>query len=240
MCSELLDEDSEPFEVLPGGCIGPSLAVTLYIICADDQLYSSWSHMDDAVQSLQQVQNSSSACDPAAMSTTAPRSRENTSSHGRAKRKRDSLADLPHEQHSEQLGGQHSTIKGPFSQACNGSHVLKDQDREADDGSQHEDGEHNNYDEEEWQPSIVALRSAAKALINGRAAACLSTALGEHLQTYKHASLIADLEQLQRAQMQCERLRYRDEHWKAVVSALRLVVQEKEILQEALKALQDS
>ena len=242
MCSELLDEDSEPFEVLPGGCIGPSLAVTLYIMCADDQLFNSWSHVDDTVQRLQQMQKSSTAYNPAVTSTTAPESRENTSSHGSAKRrKRDKLADLTHEQHPEQLGGQHRTIEGPCSQACNSSHVQKDQDREAPDGSQHEDGQHNNCDEEEWQPSIIALRSsAAKALINGRAAACLSTAVGEHLRTYKHASLTADLEQLQRAQKQCERLRYRDEHWKAVVSALRLVVQEKEILQEAMKALQDS
>ena len=240
VCSEPLDEESEPFEVLPGGCIGPSLAVTLYIMCADDQLYNSWSHMDDAVQSLQQVQKSSSAYDPAVTSTTALGSRENTSSHGSTKRKRDSLADLTHEQHSQQVGGQHSTIKRPCSQACDGSHVQKDQDRKADDGLQHEDGEHKNRDEEEWQPSIIPLRSVAKALINGRAAACLSTAVGEHLQMYKHASLTEDLEQLQKAQIQCKRLRYRDEHWKAVVSALRLVVQEKEILQEALKALQDS
>ena len=40
--SDLLQEDEEPFEVLPGGRIGPCLYAALRILCADDATFDSW------------------------------------------------------------------------------------------------------------------------------------------------------------------------------------------------------
>ena len=136
---------------------------------------------------------------------------------------------------------QPSTPEQTSSQARDGSISVQEHPKRNEiinDGSQDEveDGSH---DEGEWQPSIITLKSAARSLINDRLAACLRTAVMDHLQLYKHQSLAADLEQLREAQRQCDKLRYRDEHWKAVLAALRLVVQEKRILQEALRALQE-
>ena len=136
---------------------------------------------------------------------------------------------------------QHSKLEHTSSQACDGSSSMQThlkQGNLVNDGSQDE-GEMGGHGEEEWQPTVTALKSASRSLINDRLAACLRTAVTDHLQLYKHQGLAADLEQLQEAQCQCQKLRYRDEHWKAVLAALRLVVQEKRILQVALGALQE-
>ena len=49
-CSELLEEDREPFEVLPDGCIGPSLLVALRVLLAADSEFHSWRSLDDALK----------------------------------------------------------------------------------------------------------------------------------------------------------------------------------------------
>ena len=89
-----------------------------------------------------------------------------------------------------------------------------------------------------WQPSIVVLRKAVKSLISTKMAACIRTAIDKRLSAYSQTSLQANLVQLQEAEQECRRLAYRNEHWKAVVSALRLIVQEKQILLDARAALQ--
>ncbi|KAK9903332.1 hypothetical protein WJX75_003109 [Coccomyxa subellipsoidea] len=48
--SELLEEDREPFEVLPDGCIGPSLLVALRVLLAADSEFHSWRSLDDALK----------------------------------------------------------------------------------------------------------------------------------------------------------------------------------------------
>lgn len=135
---------------------------------------------------------------------------------------------------------QHNTPTQTGGQACDsGSSAQKHRKigKSITDGSQEVevDGDGNAGD---WQPHIIKLERASRSLINDSLAGCLRTAVTDHLQSYKHQSLATDLEQLQEAQHQCKRLRYRDEHWRAVLAALRLVVQEKRILQGALEALQ--
>ena len=47
-CSELLEEDEEPFEVLPGGIINAPLAVTLRVLTAPDDSFQSWATLEGA------------------------------------------------------------------------------------------------------------------------------------------------------------------------------------------------
>ena len=47
-CSELLEEDEEPFEVLPGGTINAPLAVTLQVLTASDDSFHSWTTLEGA------------------------------------------------------------------------------------------------------------------------------------------------------------------------------------------------
>ena len=91
--------------------------------------------------------------------------------------------------------------------------------------------------EKAWQPSVVVLGKASKSLINTQMAACIRTAIDKRLSLYSQTSLQADRVQLQEAEQECSRLAHRDEHWKAIVSALRLVVQEKQILLDSRAAL---
>ena len=46
--SELLEEDEEPFEVLPGGIINAPLAVTLRVLTASDDIFQSWTTLEGA------------------------------------------------------------------------------------------------------------------------------------------------------------------------------------------------
>ena len=246
-CSELLDEDAEPFEILPQGCVGPSLIVALFVICADGQLFSSWGHIEDAIQSMHEAQSAPESSIPSGARLCAETScRDKEDSHrGARKRGREALAGQGTDDQKVGTPGaaaaQHSTLQQTGSEACDSSSRAQNQSRIGgikNDGPQdvREDG---SQDAGDWQPSIIMLRSAARSLINDSSAACLRTAIMDHLQLYKHQSLATDLKQLQGAQQQCKRLRYRDEHWKAVLAALTLVVQEKRILQEALEALQE-
>ena len=138
------------------------------------------------------------------------------------------------------MAAQHSTLEQTGSKACDSSSSAQEQAKRGEiikEGSQGDKGD-GPQDAGDWQPSIIMLKGAARSLIHDRLAACLRTAITDHLQLYKHQSLALDLELLQEAQQQCKRLKYRDEHWRAVLAALTLVVQEKRLLQEALQALQ--
>ena len=41
-CSDLLEEDEEPFEVLPGGRVGPCLYAVLKVLYADALEFRGW------------------------------------------------------------------------------------------------------------------------------------------------------------------------------------------------------
>ena len=242
-CSELLDEDAEPFEILPQGCIGPSLFVALFVICADGQLFSGWGHIEDAIQSMHEAQSAPEPSNPSGAHLYAETGC--TDKRDSRKRGREASAGLVTGQQKVgrpgETAAQHSRLEQTGSEACDSSSRAQKQAKIGGiiDDSSHEGREDGSRDAGEWQPSIIMLRSAARSLINDSLAACLRTAITDHLQLYKHQSLAADLKQLQEAQQQCKRLRYHDEHWKAVLAALTLVVQEKRILQEALEALQE-
>lgn len=47
-CSDLLEEGEEPFEVLPGGRVGPCLYAALRVLCASDADLSHWSSITGA------------------------------------------------------------------------------------------------------------------------------------------------------------------------------------------------
>ncbi|KAK9815861.1 hypothetical protein WJX72_010928 [[Myrmecia] bisecta] len=48
--SELLQEDAEPFEVLPGGVMGPALLVALRVLFAPQHVWTTWTSLADALQ----------------------------------------------------------------------------------------------------------------------------------------------------------------------------------------------
>ena len=243
-CSELLGEGSEPFEVMPEGCIGPSLAVALFIFCADRQLYNHWSTIYDALECMRHAE---SAAQPAPLSGNVC----HHSAFGTApkKKQRRSMHNCALNEHAEQIGktlpqeaaGQGSKCEQPDQLAsCQISvHEVPAQDGQAANNLQHCSAEGRAQAEEEWRPSIIVVGKASKSLINTRMAACLRTAIDTRLSLYQQTSLQADLVHLQEAEQQYRRLADCNEHWKAVVSALRLVVQEKEILLNAQAALQN-
>ena len=47
--SDLLAEETEPFEVLPDAQLGPALWAAVRVLCADEEAFSSWSSLSDAV-----------------------------------------------------------------------------------------------------------------------------------------------------------------------------------------------
>lgn len=52
MGSELLSEEEEPFEVLPGAALGSACIACLYTLFAPEILFKTWKTVDDAVESL--------------------------------------------------------------------------------------------------------------------------------------------------------------------------------------------
>ena len=228
---------------MPEGCIGPSLAVALFICCADGQLFDQWSTIDDALECMRHAET---AAQPAPLTGNA----HHQSAFGTApeKKRKRTMHDCAQNERAERKGltlpeeaaGPGSKRKQPAQQAPSQTsvHGIHGQEGQAANSLQHCPPEEQAQTEEAWQPSIIVVGKASKSLINTRMAACLRTAIDKRLTLYRQTSLQADLVQLQEAEQQCSRLAYCNEHWKAVVSALRLVVQEKEILLKAQAALQ--
>ncbi|KAK9835816.1 hypothetical protein WJX74_008600 [Apatococcus lobatus] len=57
--SELLEEEEEPFEVLPGGIINAPLAVTLRVLTAANDDFRSWTSLEDALPTTSAEQEAS-------------------------------------------------------------------------------------------------------------------------------------------------------------------------------------
>lgn len=49
MASELLEEDREPFEVMPEALLGPSLVAALRVLFADDAQFYTWQDLSGTV-----------------------------------------------------------------------------------------------------------------------------------------------------------------------------------------------
>ena len=228
---------------MPEGCIGPSLAVALFILCADGQLFEQWSTIDDALECMRHAET---AAQPAPLTGNA----YHHSDYGIApeKNRKRTMHDRAQNEHAEQTGltlledaaGPGSKRKQPAQQAPSQTsvHRILGQEGQAANSLQRCSAEEKAQTEEAWQPSIIVVGKASKFLINTRMAACMRAAIDMRLSLYRQTSLQADLVQLQEADQQCRRLAYGNEHWKAVVSALRLVAQEKEILHNVQAALQ--
>ena len=220
--------------MLPDGCIGPSLAVALFIIFADSQLFNQWNDMDDAVRSMQQASHSPSvAAEKHAPAEDGLEEAPRADASSR-KRKREALRNSMDEQHPGSYGVQ-SRSEHPCSGNSEHGNVGNSVSA-ADVSAQRGVSEEHVHGEEPWQPSLLVLSKGPNALISSTTAACLRAALQGHMELYKESTLAVDVERLHIAEQQCKLL-YRDEHWKALASALRLIVQEKEILRDALQAL---
>ena len=223
--------------------MGPSLAVALFILCADERVFDQWNSIDNALECMGHAET---AVQPAPLTgnvydhsalDAAPQRRHKWRMH-----------DCGQEGHAEQSGmsfpeeaaGQGRKRKQPAQQALSQTSVHGSLGQEGQTVKSLQECSANKqaHAEEAWQPSIVVLGKASKSLINTKMAACIRTAVDKRLSLYRQTSLQADLVQLQEAEQLCSKLAYRDEHWKAVVSALRLVVQEKQILLDAQAALQ--
>ena len=227
---------------MPEGCIGPSLAVALFVFCADGRLFDRWSTIDGALECMGHAET---AVQPAPLTDNV----NNHSALGTAPQRRHkrSMHDGVQNGHAEQNGmilpeeaaGQGRKRKQPAQQASSQTsvHETLGQKGQTINSPQQCSANKQAHAEKAWQPSIVVLGKASKSLINTQMAACIRTAIDKRLSLYSQTSLQADLVQLKEAEQECSRLAYCDEHWKAVVSALRLVVQEKQILLDARAAL---
>ena len=223
--------------------MGPSLAVALFILCADGQVFDQWSTIDDALECMGHAET---AVQPAPLTGnvnnhsalgTAPQRRHKRSMHDGVK---NGHAEQNEMTVPEEAAGQGRKRKQPAQQALSQTsvHGSLGQEGQTVNSLQQCSANKQAHAEKAWQPSIVVLGKASKSLISTKMAACIRTAVDKRLSLYRQTSLQADLFQLQEAEQLCSKLAYRDEHWKAVVSALRLVVQEKQILLDAQAALQ--
>jgi hypothetical protein len=64
-CSDVLDEDAEPLEVLPEARLGPALLAALRVMYAAEAEFDAWSSMQDAVRDLLAAPGGASAVDGA-------------------------------------------------------------------------------------------------------------------------------------------------------------------------------
>ena len=224
--------------------MGPSLAVALFVLCADGRVFNQWSTIDDALECMGHAET---AAQPAPLTDNV----NNHSALGNAHQRRHkrSMHDGVQNGHAEQnemtipeeaAGQGRKRRKQPAQQALSQTSVdgSLGQEEQTVNSLQQCSANKQAHAEKAWQPSIVVMGKASKSLINAKMAACMRTAVDKRLSSYRQTSLQADLVQLQEAEQLCSKLACRDEHWKAVVSALRLVVQEKQILLDAQAALQ--
>ncbi|CAL5222086.1 g4393 [Coccomyxa viridis] len=131
--SELLDEDAEPFEVLPQGCVGPSLIVALFVICADDQLFSGWGHIEDAIESMQVAQSAPVPATPSGARPYAePSCTDKQDSHQNTRKRGREVSAGPMEDEQKvgrpaTMPAQHSTLEQTGSKACDSSSSAQEQ-----------------------------------------------------------------------------------------------------------------
>ncbi len=264
-CSELLDEEREPFEVLPGGCIGPSLLVALRVLLASDADFCKWQSLDDALQlcSVQQPPEGSAdrqhESGPGCKTAEQPgkECRSEIGHHPRSSRKRgakegtagvsEPVSERPEAKKQRSEGARDLDTAGR-----NGMAAAK-VDCDLDDGEQHNGDCHTKKTSTGAAPEQGAsatgelpaqigntdIRAARQCgVLTGDMCLAVARCIRQRLQRYRHASLAEDLRELEKEEGLGQRGKGRNESSRARVAALRLVVTEKELLHAALESLE--
>ena len=242
--SELLSEDEEPFEVLPGACIGPSLLVALHVLLAGEAEFQAWRGLEDALAQLRRSCRSASGAPEQA--AAQPSDREGCATRGvapgcGAKRKRamgdDSgrgSCDAPLccggvRRHDE---GLQNTARRRAAQAqrtedarlaAAARHVL---------GSRAEERPEEAAEDDAWRPGVTEI---AEAPLEPRARGVLGACIRGRLARYRLPDLAQDCAALAQEERRARSGRS-GEGSRAKLAALRLVVTEKQLLLEALRA----
>lgn len=249
--SELLDEDREPFEVLPNACIGPSILVALRVLLATETEFHSWRTLDDAMHlcGTQQEPNSlamegSAACSDDSCKDRHEQLRARQEHENGSKRSASGKRDAPHE--NGDIHGGHGAKKqrnGPartehVADALeNGS--LSDLHGAHHDGSCREDmsDRENISDIQQLQIANTSIQAAPSEALTAEMCTALRHCIQQRLQRYRHAALEQDLQELEAQEKLSQKSAGRSEHNRARLAALRLVVGEKEVLHSALQAI---
>ncbi|BDA50036.1 probable N-lysine methyltransferase SETD6 at N-terminal half [Coccomyxa sp. Obi] len=249
--SELLDEDREPFEVLPSACIAPSLLVALRVLLATKAEFHSWRTLDDALHlcATQQKPSPLAVGDSAACSNDscnvqqeqlrAPQQPEDGSKPSTS-RKRDVLhrtgdshdgAGAKKQRsgtaRTDGVGGAPETgsLSGVTGAQHNGSCREDISDREQ------------TVETQQLQIANTSIEAAPSEALTADMCTALRHCIQQRLQRYRHAGLEQDLQELEAEEKLSQQSASRSEHHRARLAALRLVVGEKEVLHAALEAI---
>lgn len=256
VCSELLEEDREPLEVLPGGCIGPSLLVTLRVLLADDMEFFSWRTLDDALHqcsgpppeaenvwkpqqqssleggSAQQPNGAHQSCEGQQCCGSRSRVRKLTGGQPEASRELPRPKRLKGGAEADASG--HGAVStrtdgyGGLPDGINGSSAVEATAAGVVQKAVRED---------QAQLGNTSIEAAAPETLTSTMCLALSRCIQLRLQRYRSAALAEDVEALEREEGQSGQKSSRREGSRARVAAMRLVVAEKHILHAALQAI---
>lgn len=236
--SELLEDDSEPFEVLPGGRIGPSLAVALRVLFASDSEFQCWRGLEDALSPLASTQETDGGanCPPEEAPVDVLRrqraptcsSEEEHSNHGPASKRRkccepkQSGPDEHAAKRSQKAKGEIGSCgPGDCIAADNGS--CRDAQRQGIKAGRHPE-----------QLGSLCIASAGPAVLSQPMCQALKACILQRLQRY---SMNGDVIRLEQEVKQVQSKGSSTESSRARVAALMLVLAEKQVLNAALEAL---
>jgi hypothetical protein len=256
--SDLLEEDREPFEVLPGGSIGPSLLVALRTLLASDSVFQGWRGLEDALQPhLAQpanglelrTANGASAAQPRSAPADKRRSKQGLLS---GKEEKDSRGVSPEDEKSQpptkrKHCGTAASACAPSKRhsSCCSQHADADEGPEMDRpcaGDHHGDclAMHSHHCEPGTSgrgPFQLGSTGIAAAGLNARMCRALKACILHRIHRYRHEGMDSDLAELQAAEMFARKSGCWSESSKAKLAALRLIVEEKKLLYDALKVV---
>ena len=252
-CSELLREDEEPFEVLPGACIGPSLFVALHVLLAEEPDFKAWRSLEDALAQLQR------SCRPA--SGAPGEAVERVPGHGVCAAR---VAAQGHgvkwqravgtECGRESCNGQHccggdgrrgtegrpqNTAKRRVVEAHGAENAHRDIRAAAAErclGDKAEEQPDQAAEDGAWRPGVTGISGAP---LGARTRGVLGACIRERLAQYRLPGLAQERRMLAQEERRAKGSRS-GEAARARLAALRLVVTEKRVLLNALAALGDS
>ncbi|CAL8465452.1 g4988 [Coccomyxa elongata] len=244
--SELLEEDREPFEVLPNACIGPSLLVALRVLLASETEFDSWRTLDDALHlcGTQQEQKSLAMGNSAACSNDNCHVQHEQSRTGQEPQKGSKLStsrkrDVPHG-HGDSHDSPEAKKQRSGTARTNGvAGALENGSGSGVIGSCREEIGDREQTSEAQQLQIVntSIQAAPSEALTADMCTALRQCIQQRLQRYRHAGLEQDLQELEAEEKLSQRSASRSKHNRARLAALRLVVGEKEVLHAALEAI---
>ncbi len=232
--------------MLPNACIGPSLLVALRVLLASETEFDSWRTLDDALHlcGTQQDPKSLAVRNSAACSNDScnvqhehlcARQEPQKGSKPSTSRKRDVMHG-----HGDTQNGPEAKKQRSGTARTNGVAVtLENGSWSGGNGSCREEISDREQTSETQQLQIAntSIQAAPSEALTADMCTALRQCIEQRLQRYRHAGLEQGLQELEAEEKLSQQNASRNEHNRARLAALRLVVGEKEVLHAALEAL---